>query len=80
MSEGLLLRRLGFLLAVILVSITVGAPSQCAQKSSDAQATPKAKSLDDAMKAMFDVRGRSQRARRKNAHYSRRWQNSVRGT
>jgi len=56
MSEGLLLRRLGFLLAVILVSITVGAPSQCAQKSSDAQATPKAKSLDDAMKAMFDVR------------------------
>jgi dipeptidyl aminopeptidase/acylaminoacyl peptidase len=56
MSEGLLLRRLGFLLAVILVSITVGAPSQCAQKSSDAQATPKTKSLDDAMKAMFDAR------------------------
>ena len=56
MSEDLLLRRLGFLLAVILVSITVGAPSQCAQKSSDAQATPKTKSLDDAMKAMFDVR------------------------
>src|ERR1700689_4710405 len=56
MSEGLLLRRLGFLLAVILVSIAVGAPSQCAQKSSDAQATPKTKSLDDAMKAMFGVR------------------------
>jgi dipeptidyl aminopeptidase/acylaminoacyl peptidase len=56
MSEGLLLRRLGFLLAVILVSIAVGAPSQCAQKSSDAQTTPKTNSLDDAMKAMFDVR------------------------
>jgi hypothetical protein len=47
MSEDLLLRREAersekmrrlFFLAVILVSITVGAPSQCAQKSSDAQA------------------------------------------
>ena len=65
MSEDLLLRRKAersekmrrfFFLAVILVSITVGAPSQCAQKSSDAQATLKTKSLDDAMKAMFDVR------------------------
>ncbi len=65
MSENLLLRRKAersekmrrlFLLAVILISFTVGAPSLCAQKSSDAQVTPKTESLDDAMKAMFDVR------------------------
>lgn len=45
-----------FLLVVLLASIAIPAPSLCAQQSSGSQATSNEKSLDDAMKAMFDVR------------------------
>jgi dipeptidyl aminopeptidase/acylaminoacyl peptidase len=66
MSEGLLLRstlersekmrRFVLLLIVILASFTIATSTRGAQKSADTPATSNRKSLDDAMKAMFDVR------------------------
>jgi dipeptidyl aminopeptidase/acylaminoacyl peptidase len=49
-------RRLVILLIVLFVSIGRATPTQCAQKSSDTPATSQTKSLDDAIKVMFDVR------------------------
>jgi dipeptidyl aminopeptidase/acylaminoacyl peptidase len=48
-------RRFVFLLIVTSVTITLAAPIQSAQKSSGTPAASNSKSLDDAMKAMFDV-------------------------
>src|SRR5271170_1585148 len=66
MSEGLLLRRalersekmrrFVLLLIVILASFTIATSTRGAQKSVDRPAASNRKSLDDAMKAMFDVR------------------------
>ncbi|MGB8523030.1 MAG: S9 family peptidase [Candidatus Acidiferrales bacterium] len=66
MSEGLLLRRalersekmrrFVLLLIVILASFTIAISTGGAQKSADTPATSNKRSLDDAMKAMFDVR------------------------
>jgi dipeptidyl aminopeptidase/acylaminoacyl peptidase len=65
MSEGLLsrstlersekMRRFVLLLIVILASFTITTSSRGAQESADTPATSNRKSLDDAMKAMFDV-------------------------
>ena len=66
MSEGLLLRstlersekmrRFVLLLIVILASFIITTSTRGAQKSADRPAASNRKSLDDAMKAMFDVR------------------------
>ena len=50
------MRRRNFLLTLMLASIIIAAPSQCAQQSSGIPTASSKKSLDDAMKAMFDVR------------------------
>jgi dipeptidyl aminopeptidase/acylaminoacyl peptidase len=48
-------RRFVFSLLVILAPFTIAASSQCAQQSSSIPTASSKKSLDDAMKAMFDV-------------------------
>ena len=50
------MRRRNFLSILMLASIIIAAPSQCAQQSSGMPTASSKKSLDDAMKAMFDVR------------------------
>src|ERR1700735_5846512 len=47
--------RVSYLLIAILAIITTAVPSQCAQQSSNTPSAANKKSLDDAMKAMFDV-------------------------
>ena len=47
--------RVSYLLIAILAIITIAMPSQCAQQSSNTPSAANKKSLDDAMKAMFDV-------------------------
>jgi hypothetical protein len=48
-------RRFVFALVVIFASFTIAPPSQCAQQSSGTPSASNNKSLDNAMKAMFDV-------------------------
>jgi dipeptidyl aminopeptidase/acylaminoacyl peptidase len=50
------MRRLVFLLGLLLASMAIGAPVESAQNATDAPSSPNAKSLDDAVKAMFGVR------------------------
>ena len=56
LERGEKMRRFVLLLIVIFASFTIARSTRGAQKSADTPATSNKKSLDDAMKAMFDVR------------------------